>query len=41
MDKQFKIYSVNFRAFYTEKELKINEELLEIFNNMHSIESYY
>src|SRR5574344_170101 len=41
MDKQFNIYSVKFMAFYTDDELKINNEIIEIFNKMHNIESYY
>ena len=41
MDKQFNIYSVNFRAFYTDKELELNYKIMEYFNKMHDIEAYY
>jgi hypothetical protein len=41
MDKQYKIYSINFGAFYTEEEKKINKENIDICNQMHDIESYY
>lgn len=35
------MYSVNFSAFYTDKEKKINNEKIDICNKMHDIESYY
>ena len=41
MDKQFKIYSINFGAFYSNKEKRINKNKIDICNQMHDIESYY
>lgn len=41
MDKQFKMYSINFGAFYTDKELEINRRKIEVCNKMHDIEAYY
>lgn len=41
MDKQFKMYSINFGAFYTDKELEINRKKIEVCNKMHDIEAYY
>ena len=41
MDKQFKIYSINFGAFYTDEEKQINKEKNDVCNQMHDIEAYY
>ncbi|MEO2601073.1 hypothetical protein [Clostridium butyricum] len=41
MDKQFKIYSINFGAFYTDEEKEINKQKIDICNKMHDIEAYY
>lgn len=41
MDKQFKMYSINFGAFYTDEEKEINRQKIEICNKMHDIEAYY
>lgn len=41
MDNQFKIFSINFGAFYSEKEKRINKNKIDICNQMHDIESYY
>ena len=30
MDKQFSIYSINFRAFYTDEEMEISNKILKM-----------
>ena len=41
MDKQFSIYSINFRAFYTDEEMEISNKILKTYNQMTDIEKYY
>lgn len=41
MDKQFKIYSVNFNVFYTEEEKEIASKKQDIIKKMTKIENYY
>ena len=41
MDKQYNIYSVDFNAFYSEKERDINKRKNNVCNEMHLIEGYY
>lgn len=40
MDKQFSIYSVDTKAFYTDKENEINKEKLKIKNEMKAYEEF-
>lgn len=40
MDKQFSIYSVDTKAFYTDKENEINKQKIDIRNEMKAYEEY-
>ena len=40
MDKQFGIYSVDTKAFYTEEERNLNIEKFKIKNNITQIEEW-
>ena len=40
MDKQFKLYSVDTKAFYTDEEIELNKSKFEIKNSMNKYEEW-